>query len=75
MGLAGEDDVARGEIDAGNERIGLVLLQHSGGLVEIVGGEEFDVRKSGDGLLGDFVLSEFWKDDFHEIIIAYLAGA
>ena len=48
------------------------MTKHSGGFGEGIGGEEIDVGEMGSGLPGGLVGSEFWKDDFHEIIIAYL---
>lgn len=46
-----------------------MVLQHGDGLVEGVGGEEFDVFEMASGGLGDLISSEFRKDDFHGIII------
>lgn len=69
MVFVGEENIARSVVEAGNHGIGFVVYQHSDGVIEIVGGEEFDIFEMASGGLRDLVSDEFGEDDFHEIII------
>lgn len=68
--FAGENDVARGMIEAGDEGIGGAGFEELDGGIEIGCGEEFDIVEVSDGLFCYWVV-EFWKNNFHRIIIAY----
>lgn len=66
--FAGEDDVAGRVIKAGDKGIGGAGFQELYGGVEVGSGEKFDVVKVGDGLFC-YWIGEFWKNNFHELII------
>ena len=70
-GFAGENNIARGIIDARNEGIGTTGVQETHGVFEAVGWDKIDIWEGFDSLFSVLIGGDFGKDDFHKIIIAY----
>lgn len=70
MVFVGENNIAGGIIESGDNRVGLVVGGFFGGGIEIVGRKELEVGEVFDSLFNSGVL-KFWYDDFHESIISY----